>query len=125
MKFLEPLCEIFDLTLVTEGNIQDALEMMQGKTGDAMVVCCALRGSPFTSTSHYVVIAGVDDTHFYVLDPLYRSDYSDTDRYGVIETILTPGVVKIKLEDARKCGLSIVGHLQKETEMQTNEEPVT
>ena len=112
MKFLEPLCEIFDLTLVTEGNIQDALEMMQGKTGDAMVVCCALRGSPFTSTSHYVVVAGVDDEYFYVLDPLFREEEYD-DPYKAIDAVLAPGVVRIRLENWRLCGLTVDGYIEK------------
>ena len=113
MRFLEPLCEIFGLRLTSVDNLLAALEMLKQNGNTGMVVCCALRGSPFTTTSHYMVIAGVDDTHFYVLDPLYRDDYSDTDHYGVIDQILAPGVVKIKLEDARKCGLSMVGHLQR------------
>jgi len=113
MRFLEPLCEIFDLKLTELGNWSDALELMKRNGNQGLVICCALRGSPFTSTSHYVVIAGVDDTYFYVLDPLYRDDYSATDRYRVIEEILAPGVVKVKLENARACGLTIVGHLDK------------
>lgn len=111
MKFLEPLCEIFGLTLVQEGNIQDALEMLKGKEGNAMVICCALRGGPFTNSSHYVVVAGVDEEYFYVLDPLWREAYEDP--YKAIDAVLAPGVVRVRLENWRLCGLTVDGYIEK------------
>ena len=120
MKFLEPLCEIFGLKLVKEGNIQDALERLKGKRGDAMVVCCALRGGPFTNSSHYVVLAAVDEEYFYVIDPLYREEYDDP--YRAIDAVLAPGIVRVKLENWRLCGLTVDGYIEKNATVQESGE---
>lgn len=114
MAFLEPLREIYGLRQTAVSNLVSGLEEMKTrKAGESVLLCCALRGSPFTSSSHYVVVAGLDGRYFYVLDPLFRSDYSSTDRRSYIDQILAPGVVRIKLENARKCGLSVVGLIEK------------
>lgn len=110
MKFLEPLCEAYGLELTRGVDIQDALAHLKGKTGQAMAVCCALRGGPFTNTSHYVVVAGVDEEYFYVLDPLYREAYEDE---KTIDAVLAPGVVRIRLENWRKCGLTVDGIVER------------
>lgn len=109
MKFFSYVCEIFGLR-VTEGlKLADSLEMLKDRAGEAAVLCCALRGSPFTNSSHYVVIVGVDEEYFYVLDPWRRTEkeYAKTDLRGVLE-YLSPGVVRISLENVRKTDLSPV-----------------
>jgi len=114
MKFFSYVCEIFGLK-VTEGpTLADALEMLKGRAGEAMVLCYALRGSPFTNTSHYVVIAGVDEQYFYVLDPWSRTEkeYAKTDKRSVLE-YMAAGLVRIPLEDARKTDMTPVSFVER------------
>lgn len=70
-----------------------------------MAVTCTIYGGPFTSTSHFMTIAAVDDTYFYLLDPLRRDSYKSLDRYEVVE-LLAPGVVRVRRDQAYLCNLS-------------------
>lgn len=112
-RFVEPLCEVYGLEMTELKNLTEAIIHMEERNNRGLVLCCALRGSAFTTTSHYMVLAGVDDTYFYMLDPLFRDDYSATDIHGLIDQILAPGVVRIRRENARKTGLDIVGYFEK------------
>lgn len=116
MRFLDPLCEIYGLSFETFKSTAAALEHMRSRGNSGILLCCAVRGSPFTNTSHFIAIAGADDTYFYVLDPLFRTDYSDCQNATAIDAILSPGVVRIKLEELRRCNLSVVGYLEKKAE---------
>ena len=116
MRFLEPLCEVYGLTMETFRSVSTAIDHMKARGNRGILLCCAVRGSPFTNTSHFVAIAGADDTYFYVLDPLFRTDYSDCINADAIDAILQPGVVRIRLEDLRSCSLSVVGYLEKKAE---------
>lgn len=116
MRFFEPLCEVYGLSFEYIPDMYDAIAHMQARGNQGLLLCVALRGGLFTNTSHYVVIAGVDDEHFYVLDPLFRTDYSKQYHASSVEEILTPGVVKIKRENLRDCSLNVVGYVEKITE---------
>jgi hypothetical protein len=70
-----------------------------------MVLTCAIKGSPFTSSGHYLLMCGLDDEYMYFLDPLRRDNYDRYDKKGYAE-ILQPGVARIKLENLDKCGLT-------------------
>lgn len=105
MKFLEPLCSVFGIEATSTRLIDEVIEAVLRAPGRCMAIACATLGSPFTSTSHYVVIAGADETYFYVLDPLPRESYGSLDRYGIVE-VLSPGVARIRIENASLCLLS-------------------
>ena len=66
------------------------------QAGECVMLCTALRKSPFTNSSHYVVVAGVDEEYFYVLDPQRREDYVSTDKREILEK-LDDGVTRIPL----------------------------
>ena len=57
----------------------------------------------FTTSSHYLVIANIDDTYVYLLDPWMRTEY-ELDRKHRLE-ILEPGLLRGKLEDLSAIGL--------------------
>lgn len=103
MHYVEKLCQIFDISVSQTRGLSDALAFLQ-KENAIVIACTTGYGSPFTNTSHFLVLAGVDDTYLYVLDPLRRSHYQALDQRGYLE-VLTPGLVRIKLEDAAKCSL--------------------
>ena len=105
MRFLETLCSVFDIQVISTRYIDEAIEAMRRAPGRCMAIACATRGSPFTSNSHYVLIAGADEEYFYVLDPLPRESYGSLDRHDVTE-VLSPGVVRIRIENASLCLLS-------------------
>ena len=77
------------------------------------VACTGGYGSPFTNTSHFLVLAGVDDEYLYILDPLRRDDYGDLDRNGYLE-VIRPGLVRVKLENASHCNLRPIYLMQPE-----------
>ena len=111
--FLEYICDLFDLERISVKNLTDGLEMLKGKAGKGLLVCTALRKSPFTNSSHFLVVAGVDDTYFYVLDPLRRDDYSSTDKRGLVDEILAPGVVRIELSRYGASDLTPVYYIER------------
>ncbi|NLO86144.1 MAG: class B sortase [Clostridiales bacterium] len=100
MKFLKNVCEVYDLMLREVVSIQEAIEAL--KQENTMVIGCTIRGGPFTTTSHYVTMAGVDDEYLYIIDPLYRDSYKAIDTLEILE-IVAPGVVRVPLENAGKC----------------------
>ncbi|MCI5956702.1 MAG: class B sortase [Clostridiales bacterium] len=99
MRFLEPLCSVFDIEVTPTRSIDEALEAVSSAPGRCMVIASATRGSPFTKTSHFLLIAGADEEYFYILDPLPRDSYKSMDRYDIVE-VLSPGVARIRLENA-------------------------
>ena len=111
--FLEYICDLFELERTSVKRLTEGLEMLKGKAGKGLLVCTALRKSPFTNSSHFVVVAGVDDTYFYVLDPLRRDDYSSTDVRGLVDEILAPGVVRIELERYGASDLTPVYYIER------------
>lgn len=57
----------------------------------------------FTTSSHYLVVANVDDEFIYLLDPWMRTEY-ELDRKHCLE-VLEPGLLRAKLEDFKRLGL--------------------
>jgi hypothetical protein len=49
-----------------------------------------------------MVLSHVSDGYIYVLDPLRRETYAELDPNGIVE-IITPGLVRVKLENAHLC----------------------
>ncbi|MDD3334696.1 MAG: class B sortase [Eubacteriales bacterium] len=105
MRFLEKLCEVYGIGITTTRVAAEAIQMLQEGNGKRVVISCATRGSPFTKTGHYVVMAAADDEYVYILDPLRDNDYSSYLTGDYVE-VLAPGVVRISVENAAKCNLS-------------------
>ena len=101
MRFLENLCNLYRLRLTATYELEDTLAVL--REGNSMAVCSVSRG-PFTQSGHYVVLAGVDDEYVYVLDPYRRDSYKGNQNASMLD-IISPGVVRIKLEDADRCQL--------------------
>lgn len=59
----------------------------------------------FTTTSHYLFLAGVSDGFLYVLDPYQREDYGSLDRNHLLE-VVEPGLVRTSLANLDKLRLS-------------------
>ena len=57
----------------------------------------------FTTSSHYLVIANIDDEYIYLLDPWMRTEY-ELDRKHRLE-VLEPGLLRAKVEDFNRLGL--------------------
>lgn len=107
IKFVDYVCEAYGITAEPVNGLEAALEMMKEKTGKGLILSGALRGSPLTNSSHFVIIAGVDDEYFYIIDPMRRTDeeYLKTDKRKILE-LVSPGVVRIRLEDYGRSDLS-------------------
>ena len=109
VHFADYVCEAYGLSMTPVSGMEAALELMKEKTGEGLILISALRGSPYTNSSHFVILTGVDEEYFYVLDPLRRTDaeYAKTDSRRILE-LLSPGVTRIRLEDSGRSDLSPV-----------------
>jgi hypothetical protein len=114
MRYLENICSIYDISVTQTYQLEEALAFLQTDKTIA-IACTSGYGSPFTKTSHFLVLAGVDDEYLYVLDPLRRDTYENLDRKDYLE-IIKPGLVRIRLENAAHCNLGPIYMLQKKTE---------
>ena len=111
MTFLQYVCDVYGLQMEVIKKLSPALERLKGQAGHGLVVCCALKG-PFTASSHYVVIAGLDEEYAYILDPLFRTQEEYTqDIFGVVE-VLTPGVVRVGLDKIGDCSLVPTAYIE-------------
>ena len=115
IKFVDFLCQAYGITAEPVSGLETALEMMKEKTGKGLILTSALRGSPLTNSSHFVIIAGVDEEYFYIIDPMRRTEeeYLKTDKRGILE-LVSPGVVRIKLADYGRSDLSPVSYFSME-----------
>lgn len=114
IRFVEYVCNVYNLSYTPITGLDAALEHMTHNTGLGLVLASALRGSPFSNSSHFVVIAGVDDEYFYVLDPLRRTEeeYRKTDKRHILD-LIAPGVARIRLEDFGRSDLSPVAYISR------------
>lgn len=112
VRFVDYVCEVYGLSMTPVNGLEAALEMMKEKTGEGLILLSALRGSPYTNSSHFVVLAGVDDEYMYVLDPLRRTaeEYQKTDTRNIME-MLSPGVTRIRIEHYGRSDLSPVCYI--------------
>lgn len=105
MGYLPELCDAFSLPVTRCGELTEAVEALQKRDKRRMAVVCATDGSPFTNSSHYLVIAGADDEYVYFLDPM-RDNYYERYRTGSYVELLAPGVARIALENVFRCNIS-------------------
>ena len=122
MDYIHTLCEtVYGLQMEKITDKERALEFLE--KGMGMVVTCTVRGSPFTGSSHYITLAGADDTYLYILDPLRRDTYEELDPYEWVE-IITPGVVRMKKTDALNITMSPLYLISRpETATETTQNP--
>lgn len=115
VRFVDYVCEVYGLSMTPVSGLDAALEMMKEKTGEGLILLSALRGSPYTNNSHFVVLTGVDDEYMYVLDPLRRTEeeYLKTDTRDILE-MLSPGVTRIRIEHYGRSDLSPVCYITRE-----------
>ena len=115
--FVDYACEAYGLSKTPVSGLENALEMMKEKTGEGLILLSALRGSPYTNNSHFVVLTGVDDEYMYILDSLRRTEeeYLKTDSRGILE-LLSPGVTRIRLSDYARSDLSPVCYISRKSE---------
>ncbi len=107
MRFLDKICAIYGIRVTVIEDSEELIERLREEKVDGikrMAISCAIKGSPFTKSGHFVVICGVDDEYMYFLDPLRRDNYDDYDRFNYAE-ILEPGVCRIRLENTGNCNL--------------------
>lgn len=117
MQYLERLCSIFDISVNQTNNISEALTFLQGEDTIA-VACTSGHNSPFTKASHFLVLGGVDDEYLYILDPMQRKNYNAMDYNGYLEVIV-PGLVRVKLKNAKQCNLYTIYQLQRNAKPST------
>ena len=112
VRFVDYVCEAYGLSMTPVSGLEAALEMMREKTGEGLILLSALRGSPYTNNSHFVVLTGVDDEYMYILDPLRRTEeeYLKTDTRDILE-LLSPGVTRIRIADYGRSDLSPVCYI--------------
>ena len=107
IHFADYVAEVYGLQAVMSPTLEEALNLVKENPGEGLVLLSALHGSPLTNSSHFVVLAGVDEEYFYILDPKCRveQEYKATDSRRILE-LVSPGVVRIRLEDYGRSDLS-------------------
>lgn len=111
MQYLEKICGVYDISVVQTSRLSEALTFLQSEHNIA-IACTGGYGNPFTKSSHFLVLAGVDEQYLYVLDPLRRTNYDQLDPNQYLE-IIVPGLVRVKLENAPRCNLAPIYLLHK------------
>ena len=104
MTYVDALYAVYGITKERASTLEEAVAFLK-KENTIAVACVSGYGTPFTNTSHFLVLARATDEYLYVLDPLRRETYADRDPNGLLE-VLTPGLVRVRLEDAPLCHFS-------------------
>lgn len=104
MSYLEAICGVYGISVNRADDLDEAVAFLRQENTIA-ITCATGSYNPFTRTSHFLVLAGATDEHIYVLDPLRRESYDELDHYGVLE-LITPGLVRVRLENASVCHFS-------------------
>jgi hypothetical protein len=105
MEFLQDMIEIFKLKCTFTRYAPEALELVKEGKGSRIAVCTAVRGSPFTNSGHFIILAYVDDEYAYYLDPMRENNYEKYYKSRVLE-IVAPGVVRVKVDAATNIDVS-------------------
>ena len=101
--FLYEIAKIYGLTLRATASYDEAIRALQ--SGDT-VVGHASRGGALTNTGHYVLLAHFDSQRLYILDPLWRTDYSSYAGGKKIE-VLQPGLIALTHENVGVANMGV------------------
>ena len=99
LNLFPKIAEIFGLDYVGTSK----WEVAEEKLKEGYSVITTVTKGIFTTSSHYLVIANIDDEYIYLLDPWMRTEYQ-LDRKHRLE-VLEPGLLRAKLEDFNRLGL--------------------
>lgn len=84
LTFLNGLAELFDIKISRTESLEEALTHVDLGCG---VVAFAGSGGAFTSTGHYLLLVGADESHVYFLDPLCRDSYRASDPEHAVKPV--------------------------------------
>lgn len=95
--------DFFGLGFKKNASHEEALAAID--EGAMCIVSTGGRKTPFAKGGHYMVLAGYDEEYLYILDPVIRKDYKETDKDGYLELIDT-GLVRARRSDLKKLCLT-------------------
>lgn len=101
MSYLEAICSVYGISVTGTKDLDETVNFLR-RDNTAAIVCTTGRYSPFTDSSHFLVLAHATDSHVYVLDPLRRESYAGVDHYEIVD-LITPGLARVGLEHLDKC----------------------
>ncbi|MBR6787253.1 MAG: C39 family peptidase [Clostridia bacterium] len=101
LSIFPALAEAYQLEYAGSRYWEDALDALN----KGFSVITTVSKGAFTTDSHYLVLAHVDDEWIYVLDPYMRESYAEMDTKGILE-IVEPGLVRAKVSDFSHLGFS-------------------
>ena len=93
------LCEAYGLEYRPCSTWEEACEAMQSGYS---VITTVTKGA-FTSSSHYLYLAGTYEGYLYILDPFMREEYPDDTKQ--LLSVVEPGLVRVALEDVSRLDL--------------------
>ncbi|MCI6373872.1 MAG: hypothetical protein MR821_01075 [Clostridiales bacterium] len=99
LTLFRSLCEAYGLEYRPCSTWDEACEAMQSGCG---VITSVTKGI-FTSSSHYLYLAGTTGGYLYILDPFMREDYPDDTKH--LLSVVEPGLVRVALEDVHRLDL--------------------
>lgn len=114
LSLFKLVAEDYGLVYNATRQWETALEALRN---GASVITSVVRG-PFTPTSHYLFLAGADDTTLYILDSDMRNEYT-MDKLGKL-TLLEPGLVCVPLDEIEGIRLYSFYILSQDTEELSN-----
>jgi len=95
--------DIFGLGFKSKLTHEEALAAID--EGGICIVSTGGRKTPFAKGGHYMILASYDEEYLYILDPVIKESYKETDKDGYLE-ILSPGLVKARRSDLKKLCLT-------------------
>lgn len=101
ISFFKAIAEAYQLEYAGSRHWEDAVSAL--KEGYSIIT--TVNKGAFTTDSHYLILAHVDDEWIYVLDPYMRESYAEMDTKGLLE-IVEPGLVRAKASDLSRLGFS-------------------
>lgn len=99
LNLFPKIAEVFGLDYIGTSKWETAEEKLK----EGYSVITTVTKGIFTTSSHYMVVANIDDEYIYLLDPWMRTEY-ELDRKHRLE-ILEPGLLRAKREDLNRLGL--------------------
>lgn len=99
LSLFKEIAEDYGLDYVGTKDWDTACQALQ----DGYSIITTVTKGIFTTSSHYIVLAHVDEEWIYILDPWMRVEY-ELDKKGRLE-VIEPGLIRAKKADLRHLGL--------------------